>query len=432
VQLPVYNERHVIGRLIEAAAALDYPRDRLEIQVLDDSTDETFSLAEEFAAGERAKGVNIMVIHRDQREGFKAGALAAGLRRTDAEFLAVFDADFCPHPDFLRRTIPALASSPLVGMVQTRWSHLNQAYSPLTRAEAIALDGHFAVEQTGRNRSGLLINFNGSGGVWRRQCIEEAGGWQSDTMTEDLDLSYRAQLIGWRAIYLPDVDAPAELPPQMEAYKRQQARWAMGSVQCLRKLTGPILRSRLSPVQKLMALTHISGYLAQPLMVLLLLLSLPMVLAAPSAHGRPLVWLGLAGVGPPILYLIGQHRLHPDWLRRYLVFPLLAVVTTGMTWSTSRGVWQGLTRWGGVFGRTPKFRIEGRRGKWAGSSYRLAPDASLIGEIALLAFAVVVVAFAIERGSYGAVPFLLLYVAGYATVAGSGLKQALARSRTSP
>jgi cellulose synthase/poly-beta-1,6-N-acetylglucosamine synthase-like glycosyltransferase len=354
--------------------------------------------------------------------------LAAGLAHTQAEFVAVFDADFQPRPDFLRRTIPHLLADPGIGMVQTRWSHLNQDYSPLTHAQALALDGHFVVEQTGRNRAGLLINFNGSGGVWRRACIEGAGGWQADTMTEDMDLSYRAQLTGWRSLYLPDVDAPAELPPQMEAFKRQQARWAQGSIQCLRKLGGPILRSQLSLPQKAMALIHISSYLTHPLMVILLLVSLPFLLL--GGHGSIwFAWLGLASLGPPLLYAVAQAALYRDWGRRMTYFPVLATLGAGISWSTSRAVWQGLTRWGGTFRRTPKFRIEGRAGDWAGSRYRLQPDWAAVGEAALLLYALAAIAVAAARGSYGAIPFLLLYAVGFGLVAGSSVREGLVGHR---
>lgn len=422
VQLPVFNEKHVVERLIDAAAALDYPRERLEIQVLDDSTDETTALAEARAAYHRARGVDVRVLRRPDRSGFKAGALAWGLAHTDAEFLAVFDADFRPRPDFLRRTIPALLARPRVGMVQTRWSHLNDVYSPLTRAQALALDGHFVVEQTARNRGGLLINFNGSGGVWRRACIEEAGGWQADTMTEDMDLSYRAQLAGWDSHYLPDVDAPAELPAQMEAFKRQQSRWAQGSIQCLRKLGPSILRSDLSLPQKLMALLHISSYFTQPLLVLLLLATLPLLWTAQSTPAFLMVF-GLAGLGPPLLYVIAQVVLYTDWRQRVLYFPALLAVATGMTWSTTRGVFQGLARWGGTFRRTPKFNLEGRTGQWANSRYRLLPDATVLGEIVLMLYAAATVAVAVLREQYALIPFLTLYLAGYALVASSSLWQ---------
>ncbi len=422
VQLPVFNERHVVERLIDAAAALDYPRDRLEIQVLDDSTDDTTALAEARAAYHRSRGVNVQVLRRPDRRGFKAGALAWGLAQTDAEFLAVFDADFRPRPDFLRRTIPVLLSQPDTGMVQTRWSHLNDEFSPLTRVQALALDGHFVVEQTARNRSGLLINFNGSGGVWRRACIETAGGWQDDTMTEDMDLSYRAQLAGWRMCYLPDVDAPAELPAQMEALKRQQRRWAQGSVQCLRKLSRSILTGRLSLSQKLMALLHISAYFTQPLLILLLLVTLPLLWARQSTPALLMV-LGLASLGPPLLFVTAQVALYADWRQRVRYFPALLAVATGLTWSTSRGVLQGLTRWGGTFRRTPKFKIEGRQGHWAHSNYRLAPDWTVLGELGLMGYALATAAMAAARGQYALLPFLGLYVVGFGVVAASSVWQ---------
>lgn len=430
VQLPIYNERHVVERLIDAAVALDYPRDRLSIQVLDDSTDDTTALAEARAARHRAQGVDVQVLRRTDRTGYKAGALAWGLSQTAADFLAVFDADFRPHPDFLRRTIPALLARPNAGMVQTRWSHLNEEYSALTHAQSLALDGHFIVEQTARNRAGLLINFNGSGGVWRRQCIETAGGWQADTMTEDMDLSYRAQLAGWDSLYLPDVDAPAELPAQMEAFKRQQARWAQGSIQCFRKLIVPILRSKLSVRQKMMALVHVSGYFSQPLLVVLLVALLPLLWLGQGAPGFTAA-LGLASLGLPVLYAVAQAALHPDWKRRFLYLPMLLVVGAGMTWSTTRAVWMGLTQWGGVFRRTPKFRLEGRAGQWAGSGYLLGADRIVVGEIALMLYAAAAVAVAAMRGVYAVIPFLLLYVAGYGLVAASSLWQGrAARTRS--
>lgn len=422
VQLPVFNERYVVERLIDSAAALDYPRDRLIIQVLDDSTDDTTEIAAARAAFHRNAGIDVRVLHRDDRRGYKAGALAWGLRQVDGEFAAVFDADFRPRPDFLRRTIAALTARPDVGMVQTRWSHLNDEYSYLTHVQSLALDGHFVVEQTARNRSGLLINFNGSGGVWRRACIDDAGGWQADTMTEDMDLSYRAQLAGWHTLYLPDVDAPAELPAQMEAFKRQQARWAQGSMQCLRKLSPLILSSDLAWYQKLMSLVHISGYLSQPLIVLLLLTLLP-ILWVREATPSFLVALAAASVGPPLLYVVAQVALYSDWKRRFAYLPALLAVGAGMTWSTTRAVWLGLTSWGGVFKRTPKFRLEGRTGHWTSNAYRLGADWTVLGEIVLFVYAVATAGVAIVRGQYGMLPFLMLYVVGYAVVAASTLWQ---------
>lgn len=421
VQLPVYNERHVVERLIDAAARLQYPWDRLQIQVLDDSTDETACLAEARAALWRGRGLDIQVLRRPNREGFKAGALAWGLAQARGEFIAIFDADFVPRPDFLRHTIPHFLDNPRLGMVQTRWSHLNARYSLLTRVQALALDGHFVVEQTARSRSGLPMHFNGTAGVWRRACIEDSGGWQTDTVCEDLDLSYRAQARGWRCLYLPEVEGPAELPPQMLAFKQQQARWAQGSVQCLRKLAGPLVRSRaLNPLQKLMGLIHLSGYLVHPLMVLLLLLSLPLLFVPSPARG-PLSLLAPVCLGPALVYATSQWVLYPDWKRRLSVFPLLVLVGTGIAWNNTLAIWQGMARWGGSFARTPKFRLEGCGGDWQNSQYRLRNDRAVAGEVLLALYALLTASVAWAAGSKGSVPFLLLYVAAFGWVAGLSL-----------
>jgi cellulose synthase/poly-beta-1,6-N-acetylglucosamine synthase-like glycosyltransferase len=383
-------------------------------------------LAEARAAYHRAWGVAVRVIHRTDRSGFKAGALASGFAQTTAEFLAVFDADFAPQADFLRQVVPHFLDRPDVGMIQTRWAHLNEQYSAFTRAQSLALDAHFVVEQAGRNRAGLLINFNGSGGVWRRACIATAGGWQADTMTEDMDLSYRAQLAGWRALYLPDVEAPAELPPQVDAFKRQQARWAKGSTQCLRKLAAPLLRSNLTGVQKLAALLHIASYFTHPLMVGVLLLSLPLIWAGRSLQ-VPLAALMLVSMAPPVLYTVAQMALHRNWLRRMLYLPVIVLIGTGIAWSTSRAVWQGLTCWGGIFARTPKFCLEGRQGVWADSVYRLRPDWTMLGEVLLALYASAGIVIAWTQRSYGAIPFLAIYAAGFGLVASFGLAQWLRR-----
>ncbi len=429
VQVPVYNELHVVERVIDSVAALDYPRDRLQIQILDDSTDETTRLARARAALHRERGIEIAVLRRPERGGFKAGALAWGLTQARGKYVAIFDADFCPPPDFLLRTVPHFSALPRLGMVQTRWSYLNGDYSPLTRAQTLALDGHFVVEQSGRNRAGLLMSFNGAGGVWRRCCIEEAGGWTADTLCEDLDLSYRAQLAGWECLYLPQVTAPAEVPPQIAAFKRQQSRWAQGSVQTLRKLVGPILRNRrLGWGQKGMALAHLSSYLAHALMVLLLLASLPLLLL-PDAVQLPLSGLGLMCLGPPLVYAISQKELYPDWKRRLQAFPLLMLVGIGIAWANTLAVWRGLTRWGGTFARTPKFRLEEQDDRWADSGYRLQADGSTVGEVALALYALATAFVAYVTGNRGMMPFLLLYAAAFGTVAGMGLAQTVAPRR---
>jgi cellulose synthase/poly-beta-1,6-N-acetylglucosamine synthase-like glycosyltransferase len=381
VQLPLRNERHVVQQVLEMVSALSWPRDRLELQVLDDSDDVTTALAAEQIARLRAEGLQVSLWHRDHQDGYKAGALAEGLRRARGEFIAIFDADFCPAPDFLRQTVPHLMADPSLGMVQARWTHLNGDYSIMTRVQALALDAHFSVEHLARNRSGLLMNFNGSAGVWRRDAIERAGGWQDDTVTEDLDLSYRAQLAGWRVRYLPDVVVPAELPPLLVSFKAQQVRWAKGASQVFRKLAGPIVRSpRLKPAQKVMALLHLSGYATQPLILAMMLLTLPMVLTDP-AFSDFIVWLSTLASIPPLLYVLGQMHFHRDWYRRILVYPVMMFLWIGLAWSLTLAVCDGLLHRGGTFVRTPKFRIRGTTGDWRRSTYRPRGNRSWVGEL---------------------------------------------------
>ena len=295
VQLPIYNELYVVRRLLDAVSCLDYPRDRLQVQVLDDSTDGTTRLARACVARHRGQGLDIELLHRTDRAGFKAGALTCGLARARGELIAVLDADFLPAPDFLKRTVPHLAARPELAFVQARWDYVNPGYSLLTRVQTIALDGHFVVEHLGRNRNGLVMNFNGTAGVWRRTAIEDAGGWHCDTLTEDVDLSFRAQLAGWQALYLPDVAVPAELPPQMAAFKRQQGRWATGAAQCLVKLAPSLVRGftprqpppqgggkregfRLGWPARLEGLLYLGVWVAHPVSIVLLFLTLPMLL----------------------------------------------------------------------------------------------------------------------------------------------------------
>jgi cellulose synthase/poly-beta-1,6-N-acetylglucosamine synthase-like glycosyltransferase len=440
VQLPVYNEHHVIERLIDAVAALDWPRDRLQIQLLDDSDDETTALARARVAYLRRQSVDIELLRRPDRRGYKAGALAVGLARARGEFIVIFDADFVPPADFLRHTVPPFLARPELGLVQTRWAHLNADYSPLTRAQSLALDGHFAVEQTARNRSGLLMNFNGTAGVWRRACIEAGGGWSGDTISEDLDLSYRAQLAGWDCLYLPQVAAPAELPPQLAAFKRQQFRWAKGSIQCLRKLwrlvlgrkgsipgtTPSLLKPRqLTAVQKVAALVHLSSYLAHPLMLMLLVCSLPLFLSPREAHlPMAMAYLGFSSLGPPLVYALAQRALYPDWRRRLLYLPILVLLGTGIALNNTRAVIEALRGQGGVFARTPKFRLEGRSGRWSDSAYRLSLSWTTLGEGLLALYALATVVAAWRAGNRYAIPFMLLYAAGFGLTALLGVWQA--------
>jgi cellulose synthase/poly-beta-1,6-N-acetylglucosamine synthase-like glycosyltransferase len=443
VQLPVYNELYVVKRLIDAVARLDYPRQRLQVQVLDDSTDETTRLARARVAHHRSRGLEIQLVHRPDRTGFKAGALAHGLKTARGELIAIFDADFVPPPDFLKRTVPHLVAEPRLGFVQTRWGYLNPGYSALTRAQTIALDGHFVVEHLGRNRSGLMMNFNGTAGVWRREAIETAGGWQSDTLTEDVDLSFRAQLAGWQALYLPDVEAPAELPPQMAAFKRQQERWATGAAQCLVKLAGSLVRGTVPSLAekgpnpplhrpaRLEGLLHLSVWIAHPMSLVLLLLTLPMLLGQiPLTFNLTIFWL--VALGPVFAYALSQRHLYPDWKRRMLYMPVLALLGTGLALSNTLAIGRGLLRRGQPFRRTPKFRVVHNGDRWLGNRYVLPFQWVTLGELALAGYALVTIAVALIVGNYLAVPFLLLYLGGYGYMALYGLWDAWANRQARP
>jgi len=418
IQLPMYNERLVVERLIDSVAAIDYPADKLSIQILDDSSDETITLARARVSHHRARGINIEYIRRPQRNGFKAGALAYGLQSAKGEFIAMFDADFTPPRDFLLKIMPQFVN-PKVGMVQARWGHLNAEHNPFTRAQALMLDGHFVVEQTVRSQSGLLMNFNGSGGVWRRTCIDDAGGWHDDTIAEDLDLSYRAQLAGWKMAYLPNLVAPAEIPPLLTAFKRQQFRWAKGSMQSLRKFAVKILRASFSPWQKIQALFHLSGYIVHPLMLLMIILGLPVILLRDPGT-LPLSALGVAGFAPPILFALSQWGSYKNWAQRIAYFPFLIMFGAGITLNNSWAVFEGLTgRNAKEFLRTPKFSVGGLRNA---RDYILPIDWTTCGELLLAIYCWIEAYVAIVHAP-GLLPFLVMYALGFSVTAGVGLWQ---------
>ncbi|MGH7418635.1 MAG: glycosyltransferase, partial [Candidatus Rokuibacteriota bacterium] len=408
------------GRLLEAAAALDYPADRLEIQVLDDSTDDTVAIVAETAERLRARGLNIVHLRRVGRTGFKAGALAFGLAATRGEFVAIFDADFVPPPDFLRRTIPHFADE-RVAVVQTRWGHLNRDFSFLTMAQSLGIDGHFGVEQAARCRSHLLLNFNGTAGIWRRAAIEDAGGWAHDTLTEDLDLSYRAQLRGWGIVYLPDLVCPAELPVVISGFKSQQRRWAKGSIQTALKLLPQVLGSRLSLWAKYQAFVHLTYYMIHPLMLVVVLLSVPVLAVgalAPSATtlGLGSVVFALASVGPACMLVYAQMVLpESDW-RRALRLPSIMVIGVGVAWSTSLAVLSAF--WGRDlrFVRTPKFGIGPGGGQWRGTAYAGGRPWGGVVELGLGLYCAWTAWLVGAHGQYGVLPFMLLYTAGFLTV----------------
>lgn len=412
VQLPLYNERHVIERLIHAVAALEYPRHRLQIQVLDDSDDDTTGRAATLVGEYRDRGLQIDLRHRRHRRGYKAGALSAGLDMTSAEYIVVFDADFAPQPDFLLRTIPHFLGNPDLGLIQARWAHLNAMDSTLTAAQALALDKHFVMEQTARFQADLFPKFNGTAGVWRRACLEDAGGWQSDTVCEDLCLSTRAVLRGWRFRYLREVAAPAELPASMMAYKNQQARWAKGSTQCLLKFGGDILRSSSQrPLARLYAVLTMAAYSTSLLLILLLLAQVPLILLRVSIPP----WLGLVGlvsISQPLLFALSQRALYPDWKQRVRQLPALLLIAIGLSATITRAVLQAIIGKRHQFVRTPKHGSGG-----APASYRLPFDGIVIAEVALALYAGVAIAVALGQQTLAPIPFLMSCALGFGGVA---------------
>lgn len=424
IQLPVFNEKYTIERLLRAVARLDYPSGALQIQVLDDSTDDTADLVARLVRSYKSQGVNIELLHRSDRSGFKAGALRDALPWATGAFIGIFDADFVPDPDWLCKTVP-LFRDPHIGCLQTRWGHTNRQYNSLTQAEAMAIDGHFLVEQTARSGSGFFLNFNGTAGLWRRACIEQSGGWQSDTLTEDLDLSYRAQLNGWKIDYVPDVVVPAELPSQVEAFKKQQFRWAKGSFQVVRKILPAVLRRDDLPWRvRLMAAVHLTGYLVHPLMLLMLLLTLPVGIVAPSAF-RVFPLTFLAGFGPPLMYLVASGSTSPPLGDRLKLIPLMTITGFGISLSTTIAVLQGLTGTGsGHFVRTPKLNQSNvQLGRVFDEAYLEPVSPTVWAELALGIFALYTGLTLAPYVGWDLLPWMTIYTMGYFYIAGLNLLQ---------
>ncbi len=417
VQIPTYNEMYVMERIIDAACSLDYPRDRLDIQVLDDSTDETQQIARSAVERWRGLGVDIHYIHRDDRTGFKAGALENGLRTAKGEFVAVFDADFVPESDFLQKSIHFFTDSK-VGVVQGRWTHLNRNYSFLTKAQAIFLDGHFVLESFTRYLSGRFFNFNGTAGILRRETIEDAGGWEHDTLTEDLDLSYRAQMKGWKFVFLKDLSVAAELPVEISGFKSQQCRWAKGAMQTCKKALPKILKGDYRPIEKMEAWYHLTGNLTYPLMVLLALLLFPALIVRYNQG-----WFELITIDLPLFilsfssvatfYITSQKALHKNWIKRIAYIPGLMAVGIGMTLPGSKAVLEGAFGVKSPFVRTPKFSVEGKRAEWMDKKYRCSIGFLTILEIAFGAYFTLVTVYAWNQGIYAIIPFLMLFQFGY-------------------
>jgi len=418
IQLPIFNEQYVVGRLVECICRLDYPKDKLDIQLLDDSTDETVDVARMLVDRYAGLGYPITYHHRGNREGFKAGALAEGLKTAKGEFVVIFDADFTPPEDFLMRTIHHF-TDPHIGMVQTRWTHINRHYSFLTEVEAILLDGHFVLEHSGRARSGVFFNFNGTAGLWRRQAIEEAGGWEHDTLTEDTDLSYRAQLKGWRFVYLQDVECPAELPVEMTAFKTQQARWAKGLVQTAKKILPEVLKSDSPFHVKLEAWYHLTANLSYPLMVVLSVLLLPAMIIRFYQGWFQMLYIDLplflaSTFSISSFYLVSQKELFPGkWHRAVLYLPFLMALGIGLTITNTRAVLEALLGKQSAFARTPKYRVESRKDKVGTTKYRRRLGWVPWLELLIGSYFALTVFYAMDNQNFITVPFLILFVVGY-------------------
>jgi cellulose synthase/poly-beta-1,6-N-acetylglucosamine synthase-like glycosyltransferase len=418
IQLPIFNEQFVIDRLVEAICGLEYPKDKLEIQVLDDSTDETTEVAAEIVARYAALGHPIVYIHRTNRHGFKAGALDAGLKVASGEFIAIFDADFVPPPDWLMKVIHHFAE-PDVGMVQTRWTHLNRDYSLLTRIEAILLDGHFVLEHGARNRTGDFFNFNGTAGMWRRQAISDGGGWQHDTLTEDTDLSYRSQIAGWRFKYLPEVECPSELPIEMTAFKTQQARWAKGLIQTSIKMLPKIFKSNVPRRIKIEAVYHLTANLSYPLMIVMTALLIPAMICRfyqgwfqMLLIDVPLFTASSASIA--VFYLASQRELYPKtWMKTFLYLPFLMALGIGLTVTNSKAVMEALFGIKSAFVRTPKYRVAQKGEKSQAAKYRKRLKLTPWIELIIGCYFLLAIIYTFSNQNYFTAPFLILFVIGY-------------------
>ncbi|MFH0728609.1 MAG: cellulose synthase family protein [Pseudomonadota bacterium] len=419
VQVPLYNESPVAGRIIDAVAAFDWPEDKLEVQVLDDSTDDTRRIVTERVAHWSSKGVDIYAIHRNRRTGYKAGALANGLKRAKGQFIAIFDADFVPGPDFLNKTVPHF-SRPDIGMVQAKWGFLNAGYSWMTRLQSLLLSTHFGIEHMIRCSRGLFFNFNGTAGIWRKAAIEASGGWQSDTVTEDLDLSYRAQLAGWRFVYLNDVEVPSELPVTLSDFRRQQERWSKGAIQTAKKILPRLMVTALPARIKIEAVAHLLSNFCWLFGFLATVTLYPVLLTRIGIGVYQIIWIDLplflmTGVTVLMYYLIysvSTRRNHPLW-----VLPILPAASIGLAPFFSLSVLKGLLRKGGEFVRTPKFGILDNtpinRPNTVVPSHVVT---NLAINIPLLIYTIAPVFFAWQRETWPAVPFLCVFPLGFGIV----------------
>jgi len=435
IQLPLFNEKYVAERLIDTVCEIDYPKELLEIQVLDDSTDDTKILVDNLVKKKRVEGFDIKQIHRSNRKGYKAGALKEGLKEAKGELIAIFDADFVPNPDFLKNTLKYFID-PKIGMVQTRWEHLNENYSILTRIQALALNGHFVMEQPIRNRAGFFINFNGTGGVWRRECIEDAGNWHDDTITEDLDLSYRAQLNGWKFVYLRDITTPAELPAEMNALKAQQFRWTKGAIETAKKLLPKVWKSKIPLRVKLQSTFHLTNNIVFPFILIVGILNVPLIFIKNS--GPYAIFFNfmsifvVAFISSFLFYLFAQKDVYTDWRKKIALFPIFMAGSMGFAVNNSRAVFEGLLDRKSEFVRTPKFKIVTKSDAILSNSsylksYRL--NSTILVEIILAAYCSIGVFASIYFMEIAALPFQLMFFLGFSSVAALSLKHAVVKRR---
>jgi cellulose synthase/poly-beta-1,6-N-acetylglucosamine synthase-like glycosyltransferase len=430
VQIPLYNEQYVITRLIDSVLRMDYPKDKLEIQILDDSTDETSHIIDTHIKKYLDQGFDIKHIHRKKRDGFKAGALKAGLELSRGEYIAVFDADFIPRKKFLKRTIPYFYKDEKLGLVQTRWEHLNREYSLMTKTQAIALDGHFVIEQAVRNRAGFFINFNGTGGIWRKSCIIDAGNWEADTLTEDLDLSYRAQMKGWKFKYLINFTSPAELPSDINALKSQQFRWTKGAIETAKKIFPKVLKSKLPLRIKVQAFIHLYSNLAYPFILIAAILNLPVMLIKLSGEYEIIfkfmsVFV-FAFISSFLFYLYSQKDVYHDWQKRIIYFPVFLAGSMGFSVNNTKAVIEGLLDKKSEFVRTPKYLIMNKNDSWKGKSYvnkKLTLTTYIEALLAVYCFIGVIIAIATAQ--VAAVPFQLMFCGGFTTISVLSIRQVI-------
>ncbi len=432
IQLPFYNELYVVERLIDSVCRIKYPKDKLEIQVLDDSTDETVDIAKNLVKKYTEEGFDIKYVHRTNREGYKAGALKFGLNTIRGEFVAIFDADFIPNEDFLLKTIPYFKNDN-VGMVQTRWEHLNEEYSFLTRTQALSLDGHFVIEQQVRNKAGFFINFNGTAGIWRKATIFDAGNWQADTLTEDLDLSYRAQLKGWKFIYLNDVTSPAELPADINSLKTQQFRWTKGAVETAKKILPMVFKSDLPLKVKLESLVHLTSNIVFPFIVLVALLNIPIVIIKNKFQGLDDYYsimsiFVVASISTFLFYTFAQKEINMDWRKRLLLFPVYLAGSMGLAINNSLAVIEALFNKKSGFVRTPKFKLDATGGDWKAKKYVSKKIGGVVFiELFLALYYLVGIGISIYFLEIAAIPFQLLFLMGFGTVGYMSLKHSLSK-----